>query len=55
MCYLNEQGHLLISGGIKRMIIVLGFNVFTKEIELILTEKSEIEAAAIILEDILMK
>ncbi|CAG7599709.1 hypothetical protein MHYMCMPSP_01225 [Hyalomma marginatum] len=37
------------------MIIVSGFNVFTKEIKLILTEKAEIEDAAVILEDILMK
>lgn len=48
MGYLDEQGRLVISGRIKHMIIVSGFNVFPKEIELILTEKAEIEDAAVI-------
>ena len=48
MDYLDEQGRLVISRRIKYMIIVSGFNVFPKEIELILTEKAEIEDAAVI-------
>ena len=48
MGYLNEQGRLVISGRIKHMIILSGFNVFPKEIELILTEKAEIEDAVVI-------
>ncbi|MBK2267723.1 long-chain-fatty-acid--CoA ligase [Francisella philomiragia] len=48
MGYLDEQGRLVISGRIKHMIIVSGFNVFPKEVELVLTEKEEIEDAAVI-------
>ncbi len=48
MGYLDELGRLVISGRIKHMIIVSGFNVFPKEIELALTEKEEIEDAAVI-------
>ncbi|AIT09999.1 long-chain fatty acid--CoA ligase [Candidatus Francisella endociliophora] len=48
MGYLDELGRLVISGRIKHMIIVSGFNVFPKEIELTLTEKEEIADAAVI-------
>lgn len=48
MGYLDELGRLVISGRIKHMIIVSGFNVFPKEIELVLIEKEEIEDAAVI-------
>lgn len=48
MGYLDELGRLVISGRIKHMIIVSGFNVFPKEIELALTEKEEIADAAVI-------
>ena len=48
MGYLDELGRLVISGRIKHMIIVSGFNVFPKEVELVLIEKDEIEDAAVI-------
>ncbi|APC97654.1 long-chain-fatty-acid--CoA ligase [Francisella frigiditurris] len=46
--YIDEEGRLVISGRIKHMIIVSGFNVFPKEIELALLDKEEIEEAAVI-------
>lgn len=46
--YLDDQGRLVISSRIKHMIIVSGFNVFPKEIELALLAKEEIEDAAVI-------
>lgn len=48
MGYLDKLGRLVISGRIKHMIIVSGFNVFPKEVELVLIEKDEIEDAAVI-------
>ncbi|MCL4113088.1 UNVERIFIED_CONTAM: hypothetical protein GTU68_044182 [Idotea baltica] len=46
--YLDDQGRLVISSRIKHMIIVSGFNVFPKEIELALFAREEIEDAAVI-------
>lgn len=46
--YIDDEGRLVISGRIKHMIIVSGFNVFPKEIELALLDKEEIEEAAVI-------
>lgn len=48
MGYLDELGRLVISGRIKHMIIVSGFNVFPKEIELVLVDKQEIQDAAVV-------
>ncbi|KEI34600.1 long-chain-fatty-acid--CoA ligase [Francisella sp. W12-1067] len=48
MGYLDELGRLVISGRIKHMIIVSGFNVFPKEIELALIDKHEIQDAAVV-------
>ncbi|MDE4974155.1 AMP-binding enzyme, partial [Francisella tularensis] len=48
MGYLDAQGRLVISGRIKHMMIVSGFNVFPKEVELVLPEREEIEDAAVI-------
>ena len=46
--YIDNLGRLVISGRTKHMIIVSGFNVFPKEIELALLEKPEVEDAAVI-------
>ena len=46
--FLDDLGRLTISGRLKYMIIVSGFNVYPKEIEIALLEKSEISDAAII-------
>lgn len=46
--YLDNLGRLVISGRIKHMIIVSGFNVFPREVELALLEKEEIADAAVI-------
>lgn len=48
MGYIDEAGRLVISGRIKHMIIVSGFNVFPKEIELALIDHHSIEDAAVI-------
>ncbi|QIV96382.1 long-chain acyl-CoA synthetase [Allofrancisella inopinata] len=48
MGYIDEVGRLVISGRIKHMIIVSGFNVFPKEIELALIDKQEIQDAAVV-------
>lgn len=46
--YLDEQGRLVISGRLKHMIIVSGFNVFPKEVELAILDKDEVEDVAVI-------
>ena len=46
--YLDKLGRLVISGRIKHMLIVSGFNVFPKQIELALLEIKEVDDAAVI-------
>jgi long-chain acyl-CoA synthetase len=46
--YLDECGRLVISGRIKHMIIVSGFNVFPKEVELVLLDIEGVQDAAVI-------
>ena len=48
MGYIDKFGRLVISARIKHMIIVSGFNVFPKEIELVLIDHPSVEDAAII-------
>lgn len=46
--YIDEKGHLFISGRETEMIIVSGFNVYPAEIELVIDELPEIQEVAVV-------